>query len=1082
MARVTCTGMDWRDLLNSLSNRDVLFLAPAAQKAAMVRRELGDVLSRVSVVTLDSLAREIADSAAPGVRRISLDTSEFVVKSVLEDLANGLEYLPDVREFRGTAAAVTRSLLQLINTQPEVVRQGFAIAYSQGELSPRERDLILVGDEFLKRMRSKEVACDDLLKTIALEALESDKSECERVNALRDVCLVIDGVYPGAGLHWRLLNALSQIASRTYVLRRALPAELDGEGSIEQIRTSLLQSRFEDQLVLEMSGRWVDRFDTREMEVRRIATRIAKLLSDDPALDPSQIGVIVPNLDRYQALIEEYFAAYGVPVDFPGGFPLKASPAASIARALLLQAQTPGDRAGLFRLLASGLVEADGIDIQTLDRLARRFNVSNLTELADVLDEMPEEYLPEEEGRASLEQSLNGLQSLLDDLQVLGREANPRTFSDALIGVMSKLRVMVNAVRVPWPAAEGSKFSIARPDNLEFSDEWSRRNARALSAFVDAVGDVRDALMLFDGGKGPAPEELVRMIEDVLDERRYRCRPVEEAVRVMSFADSRGMGFRHCFVLGLVEGEFPSMPDRGFLLRKPVEWQERRREAAYSLIDLMLGCERVSLSAFAADGSDRFSISPLLRDCPQETVEEVASTAQDDDSGARADFETQIAVGAALSQDRPDVLMQLLPACGASQCLEQLRMEVCREGSGRGGPYGGEVRPGLLNLENRRFSVTQLETYIRCPFLYMARYILGVEPLEEVDDELESSEMGSLIHQVLAEFGRKDGFKLLKSDLAAARRLLLKIAQDAFGTAAAAGRAGLFVRVQYERLVDGLDQGGLEQAGCEQDGLNQARPGEAGLDHHRLKQDGLIRAGSDQAGLEQAGPGQGAAGQDAAEQDRQRFGLLRRFLDAEAGRVSSAVPRLFEHEFELDIPPRSCQDSDCRDPVKIIGKIDRVDVSEDGSLCFVIDYKTGRLPAISDIGRGLSLQLPVYIMALDQEKRLRNTVARVSGYCHLPPAGPVKFSTTFGDLGCLPEVLDRSAGRGDLDLSEVGGLDAIADLILALCEQIRQGRFATTALDENRAGCRYCEFSRVCRHDRIDTAWAEQSPKAEGGS
>lgn len=95
MARVTCTGVGWRDLLDTLENRDVLFVAPGAQKADLVRRELGDVLSSVSVVTLDELAGEVADSSAPGIRRISLDTTEYVVKSTLEDHRKDLEYLPD---------------------------------------------------------------------------------------------------------------------------------------------------------------------------------------------------------------------------------------------------------------------------------------------------------------------------------------------------------------------------------------------------------------------------------------------------------------------------------------------------------------------------------------------------------------------------------------------------------------------------------------------------------------------------------------------------------------------------------------------------------------------------------------------------------------------------------------------------------------------------------------------------------------------------------------------------------------------------------------------------------------------------
>src|SRR5690606_22040043 len=109
-------------------------------------------------------------------------------------------------------------------------------------------------------------------------------------------------------------------------------------------------------------------------------------LRDDPSLDPSQIGVIIPNLDRYQALVEEYFDAYGLPCEFAGGFPLKASPIASVARTLLSQAQTPGDRAGMFRLLSSGLIDAGEIDVQLVDRLARRFNISDLAALKETLE------------------------------------------------------------------------------------------------------------------------------------------------------------------------------------------------------------------------------------------------------------------------------------------------------------------------------------------------------------------------------------------------------------------------------------------------------------------------------------------------------------------------------------------------------------------------------------------------------------------------------------------------------------------------------------------------------------------------
>ena len=53
----------------------------------------------------------------------------------------------------------------------------------------------------------------------------------------------------------------------------------------------------------------------------------------------------------------------------------------------------------------------------------------------------------------------------------------------------------------------------------------------------------------------------------------------------------------------------------------------------------------------------------------------------------------QVAAGIALTQDRPDVLMQLLQACDVSQWLEQLRMEVCRDGAVVEDPMAARYSP-----------------------------------------------------------------------------------------------------------------------------------------------------------------------------------------------------------------------------------------------------------------------------------------------------------------------------------------------------------------------------------------------------
>ncbi|MDZ5762603.1 PD-(D/E)XK nuclease family protein [Candidatus Cyrtobacter comes] len=57
--------------------------------------------------------------------------------------------------------------------------------------------------------------------------------------------------------------------------------------------------------------------------------------------------------------------------------------------------------------------------------------------------------------------------------------------------------------------------------------------------------------------------------------------------------------------------------------------------------------------------------------------------------------------------------------------------------------------------------------------------------------------------------------------------------------------------------------------------------------------------------------------------------------------------------------------------ITIYAKIDRIDFLEDGSIR-VIDYKTGSLPSLESISRGLEPQLPVYAYVLNNNQKFKN--------------------------------------------------------------------------------------------------------------
>ncbi len=79
-------------------------------------------------------------------------------------------------------------------------------------------------------------------------------------------------------------------------------------------------------------------------------------------------------------------------------------------------------------------------------------------------------------------------------------------------------------------------------------------------------------------------------------------------------------------------------------------------------------------------------------------------------------------------------------------------------------------------LRPRRLSVTQVETWIRNPYAVYARHILGLRPLDPIDQAPDAAERGSLLHAILAQFAAER----LSGDSAADEARLVAIGEAAF--------------------------------------------------------------------------------------------------------------------------------------------------------------------------------------------------------------------------------------------------------------------------------------------------------------
>ncbi|MDE0396254.1 MAG: PD-(D/E)XK nuclease family protein, partial [Candidatus Poribacteria bacterium] len=218
-----------------------------------------------------------------------------------------------------------------------------------------------------------------------------------------------------------------------------------------------------------------------------------------------------------------------------------------------------------------------------------------------------------------------------------------------------------------------------------------------------------------------------------------------------------------------------------------------------------------------------------------------------------------------------------------------------------------ESRAGLEERRQRTYSVTELETYAKCPFQYFVNNVLRfrVEE-EETEDELSNRGRGSLLHEVLFEFynNRRENPRV--------------------------GRGFEEARQQLDEILDAKSE-----------------------EHRNQRTENPIGENN-----------------IFWETDVEKLRVaLRKWLEAERAYDLPVTPHYFEVSFgqdqEMRDPKLSCLTPIPIGNVRMKGKIDRIDI---GNNAFnVIDYKTGsstvRMPEILS---GRSLQLPIYLQIAKQ--------------------------------------------------------------------------------------------------------------------
>jgi len=789
----------------------------------------------------------------------------------------------------------------------------------------------------------------------------------------------------------------------------------------------------------------VSMFECRDRlaEVEAIAAEI-KRLAREPGFDANRVAVAFKNIRTYAPLVREVFVSCGIPFNCPSGRPLRESPVVAALMSTFEIVREDFSRESVLSFLRSPyisfrfehdgrLAELDGDFLDTEARAARIFRgrtawADKLQQTITALEQQPHAETDDDARQrtadriSKLKEQRRGIQLVLAEIARLEQRMTPQQFSELLDDLVRT-------------------FGIARGIFFKHTDAAGRdileRDYRALAAFQQVIKDVMFAAG-FAGRESFTFHEYAEMVEAGLAGETFDVhRDVDYGVNVLPIDELRGGEYDVVFLGGMVDGEFP----------RPQPPQIFYSEAARERLGLKttpgnLEIERYLFATAVATPRRRVVVTRPASDSGRDLlkslfVSEIERLLPDlePERFPRPGllFSTRsLQYHVARSLGGPDAEQAAILCRGVSgramaAMIRNLAIEELRRRGDAWSRFEGMLkdpeikRAVAAKYAGRPLSATTLERYARCPFRFFAEQVLRLVELEEPQEEIDALERGSVMHRILSRFyverRARGRVELLEDDdREDALEHIRRVARQELDRLPF---EGLFWDMERERILGSSTRGSP--------------------------------------------------------------GVLEMFIDSEMRPRGVSAPRYFEASFGR---PYAGEDTDaalelpevvigCGErEVRLVGRIDRIDIAEaEGKqLALAIDYKTGNPPKPADVIRHLSLQLPVYMIAL-----AKAGFEPVGGAYYCLKEDPNHFG--IGSYLANHEQmracfgLDGRRNTGLLDAGELAATVAQArDAIVEYAAGIRSGRFNPSTLDPLDAGCAYCNFNGVCRRNTAKIA------------
>jgi ATP-dependent helicase/nuclease subunit B len=748
---------------------------------------------------------------------------------------------------------------------------------------------------------------------------------------------------------------------------------------------------------------------SRENEIRFIAKEIKDLIANKK-VEPDNICVVFNLIQEYSPQIRDIFSSYGIPYNLTDRFSLSTSPPIVSVLNFLEILENDFYYRNILRALNGGYINFENIDVSNLLRVSINLKIvsgleswkNSLKDIIDRYDNSENENLLEKENYAKALEDIIFLES---KLQNFTKKLTINEFHEELENLIFSFEIPTQIINSPQQAG-------------------AEKDIKALTEFFATIDEMFYLFKLeFGEEKKFSLKFFTNNIRTAVTNTRYNIKEKSGyGVQVTNLNEIRHLKFDYLFIGGLVDGDLPTryMPEiffSGSFVKNEIINQTEQRYHFYQ--SLCSWNKALYLTYPQRSDKGIFEESNFLKEFTNLFGLKEKSE-RDYSNEIYSKEELLILIGKEGVEKFQEKYENLSKKTDLEKINESIEIDKTRLNNPFGdSPYTGyiaeniskEAKEKLESFKEKHYSISQLETYAKCPYKYFIERILELEPIEEPVEEIEAFEVGSLVHSIFFTF-----YKTLaeqKISLANCSDKIFNYAVD---------------------LIFKIAENKVKNVNFNSPFAFYEKEKILGLKGQREKS------------------------------------ILYKFIEYERKNEDGFIPYFFEIAFgklkddenKVSILPDLKVEN-----INVRGKIDRIDLNDDEKKITVIDYKLGgRKPTNNDLIEGISLQLPLYMFAAKEliKAQLNKDFEADDAFIF-----SLKYDVeNFGKLNIKSDYLARKLGveKGEVVQKLI---DICIENVKNYVSLIAKGKFNLTKLkDRENKVCGYCGFRSVCRIEEVE--------------